>query len=215
MNKNEKKETTKINSKTLIIILTSVIAVCMVVIIVLLCLLLKKPDDNKSVSSGTTSETSIADSNTQNESLPADSDTQSEASASTENSSLTIGAPDESREAIEIVTKYGTLLYPKEWESNLRTEIIDEDIYKVEFYGTVEGKKEQHLFDLSFNGTDGYNLGMLKTESGEDVSINIVSYSFEFDDTWTEDEKNVICAMQEDINYTIGMLAEGGNFTVS
>lgn len=164
-------------------------------IIVLLCLLLKKSDDSKSNVS--------------------DTSTQSETSASTENSSLTIGSPDESREAIEISTKYGTLLYPLEWEKNLRTEIVDSDIYKVEFYGTVEGKKEQHLFDLSFNGTDGYNLGTLKTESGEYVSINIVSYSFEFDDTWTEDEKNVICAMQEDINYIIGMLAEGGNFIVS
>lgn len=214
MNKNEKKETTKINSKTLIIILTSIIAVCMVVIIVLLCLLLKKPDD-KSVTSGALSETSIADSDIQNESLPDDSDTQSETSASTENSSLTIGAPDESREAIEIVTKYGTLLYPKEWESNLRTEIIDEDVYKVEFYGTVEGKDEHKLFDLIFNGIDGYNLGTLKTESGEDVALNIVSYDFELDDTWTEDEQLVLYSMQEDINYTIGMLSESGNFTVS
>lgn len=179
------------NSKTIIIILSSVIAVCLIVIIVLLCLLLKKPDDNKR------------------------SITQSESSGAADNSSLTIGNPDDEREAIEIVTKYGTLLYPKEWESNLRTEIIDSDVYKVEFYGTVEGKKEQHLFDLSFNGTEGYNLGTLKTEGGEDVAINIVSYDFELDDTWTEDEQFVLYSMLKDINYTIGMLAENGNFIVS
>ncbi len=193
------------------------LAVCVVVIIVLLCLLLKKPEDNKPATTDSSKqvETSIADSDIQNESLPADSDTQSETTASTENSSLTIGAPDESREAIEIVTKYGTLLYPKEWESNLRTEIVDSDVYKVEFYGTVEGKKEQHLFDLIFNGTDGYNLGTLKTETGETVQINIESYDSELDDTWTEDEQFVLYSMLEDINYIIGMLAEGGNFTVS
>lgn len=188
------------NSKTIIIILSSVIAVCLIVIIVLLCLLMKKSDDNKS---------------SDNKFAVSDTTAQSESLGSTENSSLTIGSPDDSREAIEISTKYGTLLYPKEWESNLRTEIVDSDVYKVEFYGTVEGKKEQHLFDLLFNGTDGYNLGTLTTETGEAVQINIESYDFEFDDSWAEDEKNLICAMQEDINYTIGMLAENGNFTVS
>ncbi len=187
------------NSKTIIIILSSVIAVCLIVIIVLLCLLLKKSDDSKS---------------SDNKSSLSDTSTQGETSASTENSSLTVGSPDDSREAIEISTKYGTLLYPKEWESNLRTEIVDSDVYKVEFYGTVEGKKEQHLFDLSFNGTEGYNLGTLTTETGEAVQINIESYDFELDDTWTEDERFVLYSMQEDINYIIGMLVEGGNFTI-
>lgn len=188
------------NSKTIIIILSSVIAVCLIVIIVLLCLLMKKSDDNKS---------------SDNKFAVSDTTAQSESLGSTENSSLTVGSPDDSREAIEISTKYGTLLYPKEWESNLRTEIVDSAVYKVEFYGTVEGKKEQHLFDLIFNGTNGYNLGTLKTETGETVQINIESYDSKLDDTWTEDEQFVLYSMLEDINYTIGMLAEGGNFTVS
>lgn len=198
---NKEKNTKKTNNpKTIIVILSSVIAVCLIVIIVLLCLLMKKSDDNKS---------------SDNKSALSDTSMQSETSASTENSSLTVGSPDDSREAIEISTKYGTLLYPKEWESNLRTEIVDSDVYKVEFYGTVEGKTEQHLFDLLFNGTEGYNLGTLKTESGEDVAINIVSYDFELDDSWAEDEKFTLYAMQEDINYTIGMLSENENFTIA
>lgn len=188
------------NSKTIIIILSSVIAVCLIVIIVLLCLLLKKSDDNKS---------------SDNKSAVSDTTAQSETSASTENSSLTVGSPDDSREAIEISTKYGPLLYPLEWEKNLRTEVVDSDVYKVEFYGTVEGKTEQHLFDLLFNGTEGYNLGTLTTETGEAVQINIESYDFELDDSWTEDEKFTLYAMQEDINYTIGMLSENGNFTIA
>ena len=188
------------NSKTIIIILSSVIAACLIVIIILLCLLLNKSDDSKS---------------SDNKSALSDTSMQSETSASTENSSLTVGSPDDSREAIEISTKYGTLLYPLEWEKNLRTEIVDKDEYKVEFYGTVEGKKEQHLFDLFFNGEKGYNLGTLTTEAGEAVQINIESYDFELDDSWTEDEKFTLYAMQEDINYTIGMLSENGNFTIA
>ncbi len=127
---------------------------------------------------------------------------------------ITIGNADDSREAIEIVTKYGVLYYPLEWEENLRTEIIDEDEYKVEFYGTLEGKEEKHLFDLLFNGTHGVSLGTLTTENGENVAINIESYPFDLDDTWTEDERIALYAMVEDINYTIGMLSEGGNFTL-
>lgn len=188
------------NSKTIIIILSSVIAACLIVIIILLCLLLNKSDDSKS---------------SDNKFAVSDTSMQSETSASTENSSLTVGSPDDSREAIEISTKYGTLLYPLEWEKNLRTEIVDKDEYKVEFYGTVEGKKEQHLFDLFFNGEKGYNLGTLTTEAGEAVQINIESYDFELDDSWTEDEKFTLYAMQEDINYTIGMLSENGNFTIA
>jgi exodeoxyribonuclease V alpha subunit len=66
-----------------------------------------------------------------------------------------------------------------------------------------------------FNGEIGYNLGTIKTESDENVNINIESYSFETDDTWKEDEEFILYAMQEDINYTIGMLAENENFTIS
>lgn len=200
-----------VNPKTIIIILSSVIAVYLIVIIILLCLLLKKSDDNKS---------SVSDTNVQNgtssSSENINTDVQKETFVSEQEiTSITIGTPDDERESIEIVTKYGTLLYPLEWEKNLRTKIVDSDVYKVEFYGTVEGKAEQHLFDLIFNGETGYNLGTLTTETGEAVQINIESYDFEFDDSWTEDEKFTLYAMQEDINYIIGMLSEGGNFSIS
>jgi hypothetical protein len=178
----------KNNSKTIITVLVAIIALLLVVIAVLLWMLLGKSENN----------------------IVGKVDSVSESSGP-----ITIGNPDDEREAIEIETKYCALYYPLEWEKNLRTEIVEKDDYKVEFYGTVEGKEEQHLFDLIFNGEVGYNLGTIKIESGEDVSINIESYSFETDNTWTEDEEFILYAMQEDINYTIGMLAENENFTIS
>lgn len=178
----------KNNSKTIITVLVAIIALLLAVIAVLLWMLLGKSENN----------------------IIGKVDSVSESSGP-----ITIGNPDDEREAIEIKTKYCTLYYPLEWEENLRTEIVDKEDYKVEFYGTVEGKKEQHLFDLIFNGEAGYNLGTIKIESGEDVSINIESYSFETDNTWTEDEEFILYAMQEDINYTIGMLAENENFDVA
>ena len=177
----------KNNSKSIITVLIAIITLLLAIIAVLLWMLLGK---------------------TNNIEKKSNSDSES-------STSITIGSPDNEREAIEIETKYGTLYYPLEWEKNLRTEIIDKDEYKVEFYGTVKGKAEQHLFDLIFNGEVGYNFGTIRTESGEDVTINIESYAFEPDNTWTEDEEFTLYAMQEDINYTIGMLAESENFTIS
>ncbi len=178
----------KNNSKSIITVLVAIIALLLAVIAVLLWMLLGKSENN----------------------IVGKVDSVSESSGS-----ITIGNPDDEREAIEIETKYCTFYYPLEWEKNLRTEIVDKDDYKVEFYGTVEGKKEQHLFDLIFNGAVGYNLGTIRTESGEDVAINIESYEFKSDDTWTEDEEFILYAMQEDINYIIGMLAENENFTIA
>lgn len=178
----------KNNSKSIITVLIAIIVLLLVVIAVLLWMLLGTSDNNIVGKNNSVSESS---------------------------GPITIGNPDDEREAIEIETKYCTLYYPFEWENNLRTEIIDNDDYKVEFYGTVEGKKEQHLFDLIFNGAVGFNLGTIKTESGENVTISIESYSFEPDNTWTEDEEFTLYAMQEDINYTIGMLAESENFVVA
>ncbi len=175
------------SSKTIITVLIAIIALLLIVIGVLLWMLLGKSGSNVMDNSNSMSESS---------------------------DSITIGNPDDKREAIEIATKYGSFYYPIEWEKNLRTEIVDKDTYKVEFYGTVEGKEEQHLFDLVFNGTIGYNLGTLTTENGENVAINIESYSFDLDDTWTEDEEFVLYAMQDDINYMIGKLSESGNFVV-
>ena len=178
----------KNNSKTIITVLVAIIALLLVVIAVLLWMLLGKSENN----------------------IVGKVDSVSESSGS-----ITIGNPDDEREAIEIKTKYCTLYYPLEWQNNLRTEIVDKEDYKVEFYGTVEGKEEQHLFDLIFNGEAGYKLGTIKTESGEDAAINIESYEFKTDDTWTEDETLILYGMLEDINYTIGMLAENENFTIS
>ncbi len=178
----------KNNSKSIITVLVAIIVLLLVVIAVLLWKLLGKSENN----------------------IVGKVDSVSESS-----DPITIGNPDDEREAIEIETKYCMLYYPLEWEKNLRTEIIDNGEYKVEFYGKVEGKKEQHLFDLIFNGEIGYNLGTIKTESDENVNINIESYSFETDNTWTEEEAFILYAMQEDINYTIGMLAEDENFTIA
>lgn len=111
-------------------------------------------------------------------------------------------------EAFEIETKYGSLYYPKKWESQVRIEIDENDEYTVKFYGTVEGKEEQHLFNVVF-GEKGNKLGSFEKD-GETVTVCLDFEENTMNDEWTEEEKNIIYAMQEDINYLIGMWEKDG-----
>ncbi len=182
------------NSKP-IMVLSIMVAICVIIIIILMCLLLKNPDNNMMNNASDTAQNVSSD--------------------YTEASEIIIGTPDDNRNSVEIDTKYCTLLYPKEWENNLRTEIVDKDEYKVEFYGTVEEKSEQHLFDVIFNGSSGYHVGTLTMDGVEGVQLNIEPYESDFDDTWTDEEKDIIYAMSEDVNYIIGMLENSGAFEIA
>lgn len=111
-------------------------------------------------------------------------------------------------EAFTIETVYGNLYYPKKWEPQLRTEIVEEENYTVKFYGVVEDKEEQHLFSLVF-GDNGSKLGSLEKD-GEIITVSIAFEETSMDENWSDDEKKVIYAMQEDINYLIGMWEKEG-----
>ena len=125
----------------------------------------------------------------------------------------------ESQESLEtgfeIETPYCMLYYPEKWKEQVRIEKVGGDVFKVEFYGQVEGKEEQHLFDLLLGGTEGYTLGYLATKDENKVAINIISYSLELGEDWQNAEVNTIYAMQEDVNYTIDKLEELDEFEVN
>lgn len=103
-----------------------------------------------------------------------------------------------------IETVYGKLMYPEQWKDRLRVEQQEESIL---FWGTVEGKEEKLLFTLEFGKSEGYLLGTLN-----DVDIYIVDAETEFDSDWTEEEKDQILTMQEDVNVILGGLMEMDNF---
>ena len=108
-------------------------------------------------------------------------------------------------EAYCIETEYVNLYYPKKWKDNIETEILNEEGYVVEFYGKVEGKDRQKLFEVVFNGDASMMAGTIEGEEGN----TYVGFNFaepEMGDDWTDEEVNTIYAMQEDLNYLIGML---------
>ena len=113
-----------------------------------------------------------------------------------------------------IETSVVDLYYPKKWEDKVRIEKVSGDIQMVQFFATLEGKPEVHLFDICFGGEDGYTLGYLNPDKSNPIEVKIISYDFEFGEEWTTEEVNDIYSMQYDINYILGMLLKTADFEV-
>lgn len=107
---------------------------------------------------------------------------------------------------MEIATKYGNLSYPRRWNEQLRTEVVEKNGYAtVEMYGTVGEHEEFHLYDVVFGGDEGVAVGAIEAD-GEKVYVMLISYDIDFDDSWSEDDILTVKAMKEDINYLIDEL---------
>lgn len=117
----------------------------------------------------------------------------------------TIEQQIEDEESYVIETEYVRLYFPKKWEENLEIEIVEKDAYIVEFYGKVEGKDCQKIFDIVFNGDAEKMLGTVEA-NGENIYVGFNFAEPEISENWTIEEADIIYAMQEDVNYLIGML---------
>ena len=118
--------------------------------------------------------------------------------------------PEDNGEVFAIQTKYGTLSYPEKWKELSKIEIVESPIYTVKFSGkTASG--DIPLFDLTFNGGDGYCLGTMKID-GQDVTIYIDDYSFD-QSTMSDENYSNCCAMQADVNVILEHLAQDYSFT--
>lgn len=114
-------------------------------------------------------------------------------------------------ESYVIETDYVRLYYPQKWEDNLETEVVEDEGYVVEFYGKVEGKERQKIFEVIFNGDADIVIGTVEN-NGENIYVGFNLTDLELGDDWTDEEADVICAMQEDVNYLIGMLEREAGF---
>jgi len=120
---------------------------------------------------------------------------------------LNLSDPSETDGDVVVETPYCSLSYPGDWGDMLKIEHRDEDVYAVDFFGQIEGKEKILLFTVIFGGDEGSLLGTIKDGDGNDISVNITFNDIEFDNSWTEVEKNRIYAMQEDANYLMDELA--------
>lgn len=116
-------------------------------------------------------------------------------------------AMDQNRVCMDIETPYAVLQYPEIWQDQIRIEQNEDAVYTVSFYGSVEGKEEQHLFDLFFGGEEGFCLGSIN-HSGAKVDVYLDVCELVTDDTWSEDEVLQLRGMQEDSSYVVESLSE-------
>ncbi len=114
-------------------------------------------------------------------------------------------------EDFAIETPYCTLYYPVQWQEQVRIEAVEGDAYTVQFYAQMEGKEEQHLFDVYFGSAEGSKIGDIKVADGTTYSVSIASYESEMEG-WTEEEKTTIWVMQEAVNHLISKLEANESF---
>ena len=106
-------------------------------------------------------------------------------------------------EDIEIITPYGTLTYPGIWDSYLRRNAMDGYIYSIEFYANVEGHPEQHLFDIHMGPYLNGEYQLCVLEDGSVVTLDLVRYPLELDNSWSQSQADILYGMMEDAQLLI------------
>ena len=107
-------------------------------------------------------------------------------------------------------TPYCKLYYPAQWKDSVDGQVIEtKNGCQAIFTGKVADKEAQ-LFVIYFGeGTENaFSVGILKNEAGEEIEVYAELFDFEYDDTWTQEEIDTVCAMQESVNHVIAKLEE-------
>ena len=112
-----------------------------------------------------------------------------------------VEAIKEDDSVFEIETPVATLYYPNKWKESVT---IEKDGDSLRF-----SCGEIKLFDVLFNSDDGFRLGTYN-----DTTINVVDYEID-EDSFSAEDFERLCAMQEDINVILQYLMKDSNFTLS
>lgn len=116
--------------------------------------------------------------------------------------------PVEDDEAMTIDTPAGELVYPARWKDYLKLEIRQENGYTVEFYAMLEGFDPVHLFDVHLDREQGIYVMDLPASDGSVMKLYVDIFEIEPDNSWTEAQKAIVFAMQEDMNFLLAALME-------
>lgn len=113
-----------------------------------------------------------------------------------------------------IPTAYVTLHLPEQWSDSIHVvQRKNGTAYTYTFYADLENREQISLFMVHFNEDGQMPLGTWRTESGEDVYLSLTPQELDFDDSWSSDEIDLVCAMQESSNYMLEVLSESPSFT--
>ena len=196
-------------------ILLAAVIVLSVVLILLLAVLFgmdhKEPDHNSGTETKQT--TPQPEESTQPTQPSAETTQPSQKPTSTQPPSK---VPEETKpvcEDVQVQTAYCDLFYSRQWADSIRTERTTKDFAEtILFYGTAEGK-ETALFAVYFADAsdNSFPVGAYSTAAGLTVDISVELFELERDG-WTDAGFDQLCAMQEQVNYVIAMLAQTAGF---
>ncbi len=112
-----------------------------------------------------------------------------------------------------VKTSFVDLYFPQKWKDQVTvTQTSDISSCTVTFFGMLDGRDTMKLFDL-FIGKEGeIPIGVLKVDSIE-MPVNLTFGELDYDESWSQSEIDTICAMQEDVNYLLDLLAKEPDFT--
>ena len=114
--------------------------------------------------------------------------------------------PPEDDDEMAIDTPYGELYFPARWKDYLNLKTDNGKVYSVSFYCKLEGFQDQLLFIIYFGGDTGYEVGTVTDASGNDVTVRLHIQEIEPDINWTDAQRALVFAMQEDLNYLLDKL---------
>lgn len=114
--------------------------------------------------------------------------------------------PEEDGKEMVIDTPYGGLHYPSRWKDYLEVKVNDKNGYSVEFLCKVEGHDPVALFVVHYGGSKGIAVSTAKDANGKSVDVRMEVLEIDLDATWSEDDKSIVAAMQEDLNYLLSKL---------
>ena len=119
---------------------------------------------------------------------------------------------DSDSSLFEIVTEYCTIEYPNEWEDYLvYSEEKNDEEYTYQFNCELNGNTYE-LFEIYFNSPDkGQLLGYI-SDGDSKASISAKLSSFDPDDSWSEEDKNLYYSMKEGLNEIIKSIEENDKY---
>lgn len=112
-----------------------------------------------------------------------------------------------------VPTDYITLHLPEQWSDCMRvTRAENGNSVSYTFYAQLAGREDVGLFIVHFHDGGEMVLGSLSLEGGV-VSVSLTPMALPFDESWTGEEIDLVCAMQESTNYMTDILSTDPLFT--
>ena len=117
-------------------------------------------------------------------------------------------------EDIALETPYCALFYSGKWQEYIRTEVVSDGVECVaSFYGSA-GDKEVLLFSVLFavETENSFSVGVLEAADGSCVDVCAEIADLDFGKDWKQLDVDMICAMQEQLNFVLDKLRETPGF---